>query len=309
MYYGEVFTDSSNMPEVNGNGSGTDFEYNLGNIIKVISELPDEDVRVILEEISARFNLDVIENVPQKESEYKEFHAKETLEVIDRIITDVYLPFRGAEGYKTERAILVEDPHVPHRENDAEHSWHVAFTLQVFWDNQEKLGINFPPNFDMQKALQFGIKHDIIEIWSEDVDGTTQDLNLLRYKKDREVAAHKLIKEQYPYLNGIADIWEEYENKSKFEAQLISDIDKIIATRIICLDGGKKWQNWDGFPVTREEMCKRYRNKLITPLGHALWDELERDLDKHPEYFPAQDTEAPYRYYPAELVDQGRLFI
>jgi 5'-deoxynucleotidase YfbR-like HD superfamily hydrolase len=291
-------------PEMEHNGEKQ--VNNLRNILKKISELPEEDARVILEELSGRF--EVGEFVQQQEFERREFQSEEALDVIDKIITDVYLPFRGAEGYKTERAILVEDPNVPHRENDAEHSWHIAFTLQVFWDNREKLGINFPPNFDLQKALQFAIKHDVIEIWADDVDGTTQDLNLLRYKKDREVAAHKLMKEKYPYLNGIADIWEEYENKSSFEAQIVSDIDKIAATRVICLDGGKKWNGWEGCQTTRAEMCRRYREKIITPIGHALWDELERDLDNNPEYFPPIYEGVNIIRDPYEVDDQGRLF-
>lgn len=246
-------------------------------------------------------------SVRTPESDVSEFQAKAALDVIDKVIKEVYLPFRGAPGYGTERAIFVEDPHVPHRENDAEHSWHIDLTLQVLWDNQEKLGIDFPPDFNMQKALQFAIKHDTIEIWAEDVDATTKNTSLLEHKAAREKAAHILMKEKYPYLNGIADIWEEYEQKSSFEAQIVSDIDKVAATRVICLDGGKKWHKWEGGQCTREEMCRRYRDKLITPFGHALWDELERDLDNHPEYFPGVDR--TYTYYPeADEGEAGRLF-
>jgi 5'-deoxynucleotidase YfbR-like HD superfamily hydrolase len=303
MFFEEGYSYTPYLPEAVNNGNGPN--SGLENILDRIAHLPEEDVLAILEELSARQG----ENSINSEADQYEFKAQEALNVIDNIIKDVYLPFRGAEGYETERAILVEDPHVPHRENDAEHSWHIAFTLQVFWDNRAKLGINFPPNFNMQKALQFALKHDVVEIWADDVDAMTQDLNLINQKKDKEIAAHQLIKQEYPYLNGIADIWEEYEHKSSFEAQLVSDLDKIAATRMICLDGGNKWHDWEGYASTRQMMSERFREKLITPIGHALWDELERDIDNHPEYFPAQVDDNNYQYYPHIEDEQGRLFV
>jgi hypothetical protein len=119
------------------------------------------------------------------------FEAGAALGMIDGIITDIYLPFRGQAGYGTERAVLVEPPHVPHRENDAEHSWHLGLTIQVLWDNREALGIEFPESFDVAKAVQLAAAHDILEIWDPDVDAVTPNAEHLHFKKAREQAARR----------------------------------------------------------------------------------------------------------------------
>jgi 5'-deoxynucleotidase YfbR-like HD superfamily hydrolase len=235
---------------------------------------------------------------PVSEFDAGAFQADAALDQIDRIITDIYLPFRGQTGYGTERAIFIEPPHAGHRENDAEHSWHLGLTAQVLWDNREALGLVFPDDYDPLRATQFAQVHDVIELWAPDVDAMTPHVDRIDNKKSSEWAARKLMRSQAPYLAGVAEVWEEYEHKDSPEARFVSDLDKIISTRIIYLDGGRKWHDWEGYSTSRETMCERQRGKLLTPVGHAIFDALERDLDNHPEYFPE----------PAATDTQGRLF-
>jgi 5'-deoxynucleotidase YfbR-like HD superfamily hydrolase len=217
----------------------------------------------------------------------------QTLRIIDTIITDIYMPSRGAEGYRTERAITPEPPHVPHRENIAEHSQHLAFTAKVLWDNREALGLIFPADFNINKAIYKAVIHDSpVEVWVGDVNATTKNKEAIRLKAAREMAAMILMRKEYPFLSAIADDWEEYEHKETPEDEYINDLDKIISTRIICIDGGRKWHDWEGAQTTREEMVNCMRGKLRTENGHVLFDAIDRDLDNRPELFPdyRQDT-------------------
>lgn len=218
--------------------------------------------------------------------------ARAAMGVIDEIIQDIYLPFRGAEGYGTERAVLVAKPHVHHRENDAEHSWHLAFTSRVIWDLREELGIIFPDDFDMGLATQYAIDHDVVEIWAGDVNALTMDANLIELKQEREAAALDRLTSLYPNLGGLALRLNAYEKRESAEAQYVSDLDKIIATRTIFLDGGKKWHDWEGQYSTKAHMFRVVRGKLCTNLGHGLLDVIEEDINKYPEVFPSHETSA-----------------
>lgn len=228
------------------------------------------------------------------EPEPRVFDASRALKIVDEIITDVYLPFRGGIGYRTERAILPEEPHVPHQENDAEHSWHVALTGYVLWDNRHQLALKFPEDFDIDLSQRFALVHDTPEIWVGDIDAMCRDINLINGKLAEEEAGIRKMVNRYPYMRGIGTLASQYVLKDSYEAKYNSDVDKIVGVRMICADGGRRWQNWEGMKTSRRYMSDTTRAKLLTPMGHALFDEVEKDLDDHPEYFPPscsyQDT-------------------
>lgn len=207
------------------------------------------------------------------------------LELIDNFIRDVYLPFRGAKGFKTERAILLGRSHAKHRENDAEHSWHVTETGQVLVDNQETIGLVLPEDFSEDEMREFGNVHDLIEIWSGDVDALSLDKELVKNKHAREMAMAAEVEFRYPYLRRRIAAWRRYERKDTPASHFIKDIDNINGTRMIALDGGKRWQNWEGQSSTRDEMLTVCRAKLLTDFGRLVYKEIEKDFDEHPEYF------------------------
>lgn len=216
----------------------------------------------------------------------------ETLEVIDGIIKYLYMPFRGQEGFKTERAILVEDAHVPHRENDAEHSWHLAFTCQVLYYHRQELGLEFPPDFNIDKAVSYAIPHDVPEIRSEDVDLMSPIDSHHTEKQQKELVAMEEMAAEFPWLKGIAELWHEYEPRDNQESQFVSDIDKLIALRMICHDGGKKWHDWEGYSTDRVLMLDKVGSKLFTNIGRQIFAAAEIDINNHPEYFPEPGDQA-----------------
>lgn len=218
------------------------------------------------------------------------FDARRAMQAIDEIITEVYLPFRGAEGYGTERAILVEPPHVPHRENDAEHSWSIAFAAMVLYDMRQELGLELPEDFDVNLSVAKAVVHDVPEIHARDVDAMTRDPNLLALKGTREQAAFNYFVNNLPNLRGIMMRWQQYEQKDTAEDLFVSDIDKIFATRVIFLDGGKKWHGWEGYQTSREDNAVRIRAKLRTDMGHQLFDCLQEDIANNPHVFPYHDS-------------------
>lgn len=223
-----------------------------------------------------------------------DFDAPLAMQAMDEIITNIYLPFRGAEGYGTERAILVAPPHIHHRENDAEHSWSIAFTSLVYYDMRQELGLELPNDFNIDTAVSMAVIHDLPEIHARDVDAMTQNGNLIFLKAAREQAAFAHFMETYPNLHEVMGRWKKYDRKDTPEAQFISDLDKVFATRTIFLDGGKKWHGWEGYKTAREDMSNRMRGKLITDMGHKLFDILDDDIDNNPNVFPYHEAQGTY---------------
>lgn len=213
------------------------------------------------------------------------FEPEACLALIDDLTKAIYLPFRGVTS-ATERAILPAEPCVPHRENDAEHTFHIATVANQLWQQRERLGIIFPQDYDPHQALSYILDHDVPEIHAKDVDSMSRDPVLKQLKRGREKAAGVLIRLTHPSLAPIIDNWEEYEEKDTSTSRFVNDLDKIAPIRVICADGGRRWHNWEGMATSRAYHGQVLRSKLLTPFGHALMELIEEDYDKHPEYFP-----------------------
>lgn len=214
------------------------------------------------------------------------------LAIIDQEVNGIYLPFRGAPGFGTERAILPEPPHVPHRENNAEHTFNVADIADYLWLEREEIGLKFNVDFDPYTMHSYALHHDKMEIVARDVDAMTLDATLLNYKEKRERAAAAILMLRYPALRKGIEQWKEYEAKDTPEAQFVSDIDKLSPIRVICADGGRRWHDWNKVATSRSRMCGTVRAKLLTPFAHAVMDEIEADLEANPHYFP--EVDGPY---------------
>lgn len=209
------------------------------------------------------------------------------LALIDDITEHIYLPFRGTTA-NTERAILPADSCIEHRENDAEHTFHIATIANQLWVQRERLGLIFPDEYDPLKTLSYILDHDVPEVYAPDVDSMTRNSELKRLKPNKEKAAAAFIRLTHPSLAPIIDNWECYEEKDDYdlEARIANDLDKLAPIRVICADGGRRWHNWEGTAITRTYHERVMREKLLTQFGHDMMDVIQRDLDKHPEYFP-----------------------
>ncbi len=229
----------------------------------------------------------------EPESEVYAGDPQACLDLIDDITRHIYLPFRGTTP-GTERAILPASSCVEHRENDAEHTFHIATIANQLWVQRDRLGLIFPDGYDPLKALSYVLDHDVPEVYAPDVDSMTRDPELKLLKPGREQAAAAFIRLTHPSLAPIADNWERYERKNQHtpgdevdtEARFVNDLDKLAPIRVICADGGRRWHDWEGTAITRTYHERVISAKLLTQFGHDMMDVIQADLDGHPEYFP-----------------------
>lgn len=137
---------------------------------------------------------------------------------------------------------------VNRRENDAEHSWHMALcaiTLREY--------VNFE-NIDLEKVLKMILLHDIVEIYSDDTPAFSQYNKEEKFQKEL-VAAQKIFgllpEEQYKeYFK----LWLEFENMETDDAKFANVFDRFQGFIQNLSSDGHTWKKWS---ATREMVLKR----------------------------------------------------
>ena len=106
------------------------------------------------------------------------------------------------------------------RENDAEHSWHIA-TMAMLFEEYAKEPVNVP------RAVEMCVVHDLIEIYAGDT--FAYDVKANEGKADREKAAADKLFSQLPQEQGkmIRSLWEEFDAMETPDAKYASCMDRL----------------------------------------------------------------------------------
>ncbi len=120
------------------------------------------------------------------------------------------------------------------RENDAEHSWHVAMFIILF----EK---DFP-GFDTAKMLKMALIHDLVEIYAGDTFSFDSEARVNKKEKE-EKAAKKLFNLLPENLRkDFVLLFDEYEDRKSKEAKLVQAFDKMQPILQGIISHGKMWK-------------------------------------------------------------------
>ena len=135
------------------------------------------------------------------------------------------------------------------RENDAEHSWHMAICAMTFLEY-----LNEPVN-DVGRLLKIIMLHDVIEIYAGDTFAYA-NIAVLSSQKDREADAADKIFALLPDDQAIEFrlLWEEFEACVTPEAKCARLADTFMPVYHNYLTKGKKWRE---FGVTKAKVMKR----------------------------------------------------
>jgi len=120
------------------------------------------------------------------------------------------------------------------RENDAEHSWHIALMAMLFKDYA-------PEGCDISRSVQMCIVHDLVEIYAGDT--FAYDINANKDKELREQqAADKLFGELPEDLEKeFRQLWEEFDEMKTPDAKYAAAMDRIQPYLHNTLTGGHTW--------------------------------------------------------------------
>jgi putative hydrolase of HD superfamily len=121
------------------------------------------------------------------------------------------------------------------KENDAEHSWHLALMAFVLADYANE-------SVDVLKTMKMVLLHDVIEIdagdtYAYDVEGN-------KSKREREVKAADRIFGLLPEAQQAEyrGLWDEFEAMETPEAKFANMLDKVQPLLLNDASGGKSWE-------------------------------------------------------------------
>lgn len=158
------------------------------------------------------------------------------------------------------------------KENDAEHSWHLAVMAMVLCEYA-----NEP--VDVAKVMAMVILHDVVEIDAGDT--YAYDVEGHKDKREREEKAAQRIFGLLPKGQGtrFQEIWEEFDEGKTPEAKFARSLDRLQPLMLNDATGGKAWRE-HGVHETQV----RERNPREDYGADALWEfAMTNYIDKNVE--------------------------
>lgn len=133
------------------------------------------------------------------------------------------------------------------RENDAEHSWHLAVMTFVLAEHLEE-------EVDLLKVMKMVLIHDLVEIYAGDTFAF--DTKGYEDKLEREQAAAKKIFGILPTEQGeqLRELWQEFEDCESKEAEYAAMIDRLEPLLLNYVTEGGSWREHN---ITAEQVYQR----------------------------------------------------
>lgn len=146
------------------------------------------------------------------------------------------------------------------RENDAEHSWHVALMAAV-------LSAYAQEGTDVSRVVRMLLIHDIVE--ADCGDTFCYDDGAMEGKHAREAhAADRIFGILPPEVGApLRALWEEFEERRTPEARFANALDRLQPMLHNFVTGGGAWREHG---VTADRVLRR--NRIIADASPALWD-------------------------------------
>lgn len=167
-------------------------------------------------------------------------------------------------------------------ENDAEHSWSVAFLACA-------IAPQIDSTLDIGKIAQYALAHDIVEVYADDTS-TFATEEKLASKDEREEAALKRIGKEFAHFPWIVHTIEEYESRDSNEAKFVYALDKYIPVTYDYIDEGRLFRERKVTLNSYNKSLEAHRKKAKTHPGISkYYEEVRSLLDSHPEYFHSDE--------------------
>lgn len=149
------------------------------------------------------------------------------------------------------------------RENDAEHSWHLAVMAMILEEySADKV--------DISKVLKIALVHDLVEVYAGDT--FAYDVKGNEDKLDREIMAAEKLFGMLGDGQGdeIRALWDEFEAKETAESKYANAIDRLQPLILNYLTNGHTWKLGD---VHAPHIYKRM--DIIRTATPELWHIVE----------------------------------
>lgn len=154
------------------------------------------------------------------------------------------------------------------RENDAEHSWHIAVMALLF----KEYCVEEP---NVERAIKMCVVHDLIEIYAGDTFAYDPQGN--ESKAGREKAAADRLFAQLPPEQGaeIRTLWEEFDAAETTDAKYAACLDRIQPFLHNTLTEGHTWRNGGAVRSQVEN-----RMAIVRDFMPEVYTWISRNLDR-----------------------------
>nr|WP_294494626.1 HD domain-containing protein [uncultured Mediterraneibacter sp.] len=155
------------------------------------------------------------------------------------------------------------------KENDAEHSWHLALSAVLLKEHIEE-------DVDLTKVIIMVLIHDLVEIDAGDT--YAYDDAGAATKREREVKAADRIfgllpADQETYFRELWDEFEEYETAEAKFAHLLDNFQPFL------LNDASDGRSWAEHGVRKSQVCRR--NAKVPETSEIIWEKMLEVMDKH----------------------------
>lgn len=159
------------------------------------------------------------------------------------------------------------------RENDAEHSWHIAVMAMLLVEYTDL------PQLDLLKIIKMLLVHDIVEIYAGDTFFYDDQAN--KDKVEREQAAADKIFALLPADQGLElrSLWEEYEAMQTNDALYAGAMDRLQPFLLHYYTQGQVWLQEH---ITSEKIYTRIRplEKSMPRLWPVITNMIQEAIEK-----------------------------
>lgn len=157
------------------------------------------------------------------------------------------------------------------KENDAEHSWHLALMCAILSEYANE-------KIDVGRTMAMVLVHDLVEIDAGDTYAYDEAGNA--DKRQRDLAAAERIfrllpEDQAVWMRGL---WDEFEEGTTPEAKFANTLDKIQPVLLNDASGGRSWREH------QVEEARILARNVHTPEGSKiLWEYARGRIQKNVE--------------------------
>ncbi|MEG2938845.1 MAG: HD domain-containing protein [Oscillospiraceae bacterium] len=156
------------------------------------------------------------------------------------------------------------------RENDAEHSWHIAVMAILLSEYCKDKSV------DVMRAVKMALVHDLIEIYAGDTFAYDEAGNST--KEDRERDAADRLYALLPQEQGaeLRALWEEFDAEITPDARYAAAMDHLQPFIHNYMTDGHTWREGK---VTAAQVCKRM--EIVRTETPELWGFVERVIEEY----------------------------
>ncbi len=120
------------------------------------------------------------------------------------------------------------------RENDAEHSWHIAVMAMLFSEYASE-------SVDIGRVVQMCVVHDLVEIVAGDTFAYDEEGNRDKEERERKAADQLFSKLQPDQAAMIRSLWEEFDRMETADAKYAACMDRLQPFLHNTLTNGHTW--------------------------------------------------------------------